>query len=128
MIIKPSMTIMLIAALIVLSPCISYSKETDEQGQIILLNDSASAVEESDPALSKELSHLADKLEKDWEYRNANKNVPPAPVPDKHSKEFQDQINALKAASKDIADAYPLIAKGLDQMVLDLNKEVENEK
>jgi hypothetical protein len=102
------------------NPGVSLAKSGDEQDQIILLNDSASALEESDPGLSRILTQYADSLEKDWENKNANKVEPASPAGDKDHKQLQDEIKNLKAAAIAIQPAYPLIAKGLDQMALDL--------
>lgn len=112
----------------VLSPIVSQAKEGNEQGQIILLNDSASALEDTNPGLSKELTKLADEKEKDWEDKNANKNVLPIVVTDKYKQQLQEQIKLIKEAEGAVAPTYPLIAKSLDQMINDLNDTIQGKK
>ena len=106
---------------------VSQAKGGDEQDQIILLNDSAAALEDSNPVLSQSLSQFADDKEKDWENKKANKEVPVTVVTDKNIKEFQKQIKLLKAAALAIGPTYPLIAKSLDKMANGINRTIENE-
>ena len=101
---------------------VSQAKAGDDQAQIILLNDSAAALEDSNPELSKSLAKLADEKEKEWEYKNANKDVLPTPVTDKNSKQLQERIKLLNAAALAIQPTYPLIAQGLIKMAKDINK------
>ena len=111
-----------------MSPNAAQAKGGDEQTQIILLNDSAAALEDSDPELSKSLAQLADVKEKEWEDANANKPVLPTPVTDKNLPQLQEQIKVLKAAALAMKPSYPLIAKGLNKMARDLDRTVEIEK
>lgn len=106
-------------------PCVSQAKADDGQNEIILLNDSAAALEDSSPDLSRKLTELADEKEKEWEYRSANKDALPAPVTDKDIPRLQDQIKLLKASVVLIQPTYPLIAQGLDKMARDINKTIE---
>ena len=48
----------LMTFVILFNPSILWAKGGDEQDQIVLLNDSASALEETDPGLSKMLTNL----------------------------------------------------------------------
>jgi len=102
---------------------LSQAKGGDEQDQVILLNDSAAALEDSDPALSKSLAQFADEKEKDWEASNANKAKLPTPVMDKDK--AQDQIRILKAAAVAMQPVYPIMAKNLNKMADDINKTIE---
>lgn len=122
------LTAFLVISIILWDPVVSQAKGGDEQDQIILLNDSAAALEDSDPALSKILTQLADEKEKDWEYKNANKDVLPTPITDKYIKRSQDQIKLLKEAAAAIKPTYPLIAQGLIKMARDINRTIEIEK
>jgi len=117
-----------IIGLIVFLPVLSLAKVSEDQDQIILLNDAAAALEDSQPGLSKSLTQIADEKEKAWEDKNANKPVLPAVITDKTIKESQDETKLLKAAAKAIQLEYPLIAKGLDKMAKDINRTIENEK
>jgi len=118
----------LIIGVLVLNPMSSEAKGGDEQDQIILLNDSASALEDSDPELSKGLTRLADEKEKAWEDANANKPQLPTPITDKNLPQFQEQIRILKAAALAMKPNYPLIAKGLNKIAYELNRKIEIEK
>ena len=117
--------IVFVALGLVISPVVSQAKGGDAQAQIILLNDSASALDDSNPNLSKALSQLADDKEKEWEAQNANKDQLPIPITDKYKSDIKDQIILLKAAAQAIEPTYPLIAKSLDKMAKDLNKIIE---
>jgi hypothetical protein len=95
----------------------SFAKEA-EQDKIILLNDAACALEDSNPVLSKTIAQLAEEQEKEWEYTTANKN--PSPVFDKNIPSLNEQIKDLKAAAFAITPVYPLIAKALDNMAKEM--------
>ena len=112
----------------VFHPGSSQAKDSDDQTQIILLNDSAAALEDSDPELSKSLTQFADEREKEWEAKNANKDELPTLITDKNIKQVQDQIKLLEAATVAIKPTYPLIAQSLRKMVHDLNRSIEIEK
>ncbi len=113
---------------VVFNPCVSQAKGGDDQNQIILLNDSAAALEDSNPGLSKSLTKFADEKEKEWEYKNANKDAPPTPVTDKNIKQSRERIKLLRAAALAIQPAYPLIAKSLRKMAKDFSETIENGK
>jgi len=116
----------IVFGLITLMPQLSKAKGGDQQDQIILLNDSAAALEDSNPDLSKRLTQWADAEEKDWEAKNANKEELPAVITDKNK--VLDEVNILKKASLAIQSTYPLIAEGLDKMAKNLERTIENEK
>lgn len=110
---------------VAINPGTSRAKGGDEQDQIILLNDSASALEDTDPGLSKSLTQFADEKEKEWEKQNGNKDALPIPITDKVKVQIQERIKLLKEASVAIKPVYPLIAKSLDKMVKDMSKTIE---
>jgi len=100
----------------------------NEQDEIILLNDSAAALEDSNPGLSKRLTQFADEMEKDWEEKNANK-APAIVLPSK--KDFpiiEQRIKILQAASLAIGPTYPLIAKSLQKIIKEMDRTIENEQ
>lgn len=109
-------------------PETSQAKANDDQNEIILLNDSAAALEDSNPDISKSLTKFANEKEKEWEAENANKDYVPAPVTDKNIEQFQDQIKLLKAAALIIQPTYPLIAQSLFKMAKEINRTIENER
>ncbi len=113
---------------IAFNPGVSQAKDANDQDQIILLNDSAAALEDSNPGLSKSLAKFADEKEKEWENKNAHKDAPPTPVTDKNIPRLQEQIKLLKAAALAIQPTYPLIAQSLGKMARDMNRTIENEK
>jgi hypothetical protein len=113
---------------VVFLPVTSHAKGDDDQAQIILLNDSAAALEDSDPQLSKSLTQFADEKEKEWESKNANKEVLPTPVTDKYIKQAEERIKLLKAAAHAIKPTYPLIAQSLFKMAKVINRSIEIEK
>jgi len=117
--------LLVLIGIVLLAPGLSEANSDNAQDQIILLNDSASALEDSDPGLSKSLAKFADQKEKEWECKNANKNAPPAPVT--HA-QLQYRIKILKEAALEIKPAYPSIAQGLDKMARELNRIIENEQ
>jgi len=108
--------ILAVVSALVFNPGVSQAKAGDDQTQIILLNDSAAALEDSNPELSKSLTKFADEKEKEWEYKNANKDAPPTPDIDKNITLLQERIKLLKAAAFAIQPTYPLIAQGLNKM------------
>lgn len=113
---------------LVFNPGVSQAKDGDAQDQIILLNDSAAALEDTNPGISKSLTKFAEEKEKEWEAQNANKAQLPAPVTDKNLPQLKEQIKLLKAAAVAIRPTYPLIAKSLDKMAKDMNRTIEIEK
>ncbi len=90
---------------LVFNPGVSQAKANNDQTQIILLNDSAAALEDSNPGLSKSLTKFADEKEK-------GKAILP----------LQEQIKLLKAAALAIGPTYPLIAQGLEKMADGINR------
>jgi hypothetical protein len=109
-------------------PCASQAKTDDDQSRIILLNDSAAALEGSEPGLSKSLSQFADEKEKEWEAKQTNKDQLPAPVTDKELFLLRDRIDLLNKAAHALKPDYPLISKSLYKMAKDLNRTIENEQ
>jgi hypothetical protein len=118
----------LIVLAVACNPGFSQAKGGNDQYQIILLNDSAAALEDSNPGLSKILAKFADEKEKEWEDKNANKNGPQAPIKEKDSPSLQYRIKFLKAAALAIEPTYPLMAKGLNKMANDIGRTIEIEK
>ena len=106
----------------------SYAKSSDDQNQIILLNDSAAALEDSDPELSKKLTNLADDKEKEWEVKSSDKQGASLPVSDQNKFQLQERIKLLKTAALAVQPTYPLIAKSLNNMADDIKKLIDNEK
>jgi len=120
--------ILFIIGVFIFNPMTAQAKNGDEQDQIILLNDSAAALEDSDPQLSKSLTKFADQKEKEWEDANANKAALPTPVTEKELPRIKAQIKDLKAAALVMKPNYPLIVKGLNKMAQDLNRKIEIEE
>ncbi len=106
---------------LVFNPGVSQAKGGDDQNQIILLNDSAAALEDSNPGLAKSLAKFADEKEKEWEDKSANKNGSQRPIIDKNILRMQYRIKLLKAAALALGPTYPLIAQGLNKMANDIN-------
>ena len=105
----------------------AQAKDSDDQTQIILLNDSAAALEDTNPDLSKRLTKFADEKEKLWENKNANKEELPEPITDKNIGKFKEQIKLLKQSAIAIKPTYPMIAKSLNKMAHDMNRKIEIE-
>jgi hypothetical protein len=105
-------------------PGASQAKGNGEQAQIILLNDSAAALEDTDPALSQRLVKFADEKEKEWIAGNARKDAVPI-VPETSGRRRQ-RIELLNEAAGALQPVYPLIAKGLKNMAKDLGRETAN--
>ena len=122
------LTNIFIVFVIIFYPGHVQAKDGDEQSQIILLNDAASALEDINPGFSKSLTKLADDKEKEWNAKNSNKNVPSNSLADKNNTKSQEQIELLKAAALAIQPTYPLIAEGLDKMAKDMDRTIEIEK
>ena len=116
--------LMAVVFALVFNPGISQAKGGDDQNQIILLNDSAAALEDSNPGLSKSLTKFADEKEKEWEDKNANKKGPQRPITDKNIPQWQYRIKLLKAAALALQPTYPLIAQGLNKMANDINSKL----
>lgn len=106
-----------------------YAKASGDQDQIILLNDSAAAIEDSNPELSKSLTVFANQKEKEWEANKAaNKDALPSPVTYKEIPKMKKQIRILKEAAIEMQNDYPLIAKGLNKMAKDIEDKIKNGK
>ncbi len=115
--------------LVVLFHGTAQSKGGDAQTQIILLNDSAAALEDTNPVLSKGLTQFADEKQKDWEDQNANKTQPlPTPLTDQRIKQLQDQVKLLKAAAHAVQSVYPLIFTNLIKMAKEIERTIDSEK
>jgi hypothetical protein len=121
---KQTLTIWLCCGILLL-PAIVFAKPANEQDEVILLNDSAEAVAETDPALSKSLTQWASKKEKEWEYENANKNASPPPITAKDLPELRDEIKLLEKTVLLIKPVYPLIAQGLIKMEKEINAQMQ---
>ena len=120
-----SLMVILAVSSVGLWPSMSMAKGGDEQEQIIALNDSAAALEDLDPKLSKELTEFADERELDWEAKNANKDLPPAPSAEEDKKLQEYRVQLLKKAAVEIKPNYPLIAKTLERMSKDISNALE---
>jgi len=124
---KNILVLFVIWSVIILIPGRSQAKDADDQDQIILLNDSAAALEDTNPDLSKSLTRLADEKEKMWETKNANKDSSASPTDKINTAELQDEVNLLKASAQALQSDYPAIAKSLNQMAHDINRTIEVE-
>jgi hypothetical protein len=118
-------SLLIVVGVVVFNPGASQAKGDDDQDQVILLNDSAAALEDSNPDLSKSLTRFADEKEKEWEYKNANKDAPPIPVTNKDIPQLQEQIKLLRSAALFIQPTYPLIAQSLRKWANGMNKTIE---
>jgi hypothetical protein len=127
---KPNIALMLLMAVVVigLSQGLSRAKDSDDQNQIILLNDSASALSDSNPGLSRTLAKFAEDKEKEWEDKNAG-NIGSQTTGNKNNiGQLQYRIKLYKQAALALQPDYPLIAKGLNKMANDINKSMEIER
>ena len=120
-------SVTIIIGLVFLYAPVSFAKD-DDQDQIILLNDSAAALEDTNPDISKNLTQFADEKEKEWEAKNANQDPPPPLSPEENKRVTEARINLLKKAEVLIQPFYPLIAKSLDTMAVDMNKALEEQE
>jgi len=115
----------LLLGAITFNPSLALAKGGDEQDQIILLNDSAAALDDSNLELSRGLTKFADEKELEWEKNNANKDLEPLPLTVKDVPGVEEHIKLLKLAAVAIEPSYPLIAKALRKMAKDMNKTIE---
>ncbi|MDE2223541.1 MAG: hypothetical protein KGK03_10785 [Candidatus Omnitrophica bacterium] len=97
-------------------PSVAQAKADNQQKGIILLNDTAAALESSNPALSKEFTQLADEQEKEWEAQNAGKAKAPAAL---SVADRAQRIKLLKQAAGAVAPLYPMMARDLGRMADD---------
>ncbi|MBF0511752.1 MAG: hypothetical protein HQL13_05410 [Candidatus Omnitrophica bacterium] len=102
-------------------PGVSWAKDLKSQEQIILLNDAAAALEDSDPEISQTLSQWAQELDNKWQDPKSNKDVESIFM-DPNKDRLKTRIQLLKTAAKKIENTYPLIAKSLNQMEENLRK------
>lgn len=107
----------------VLFASVSLAKGGDQRGQIILLNDSAAALDDSNPKMAEELAQFANEKEKELEAKNAGQDELPAPQEEVIKKRQTDRIKLLRDSAAIIQPAYPLIAKGLIKMADEMIKE-----
>ena len=115
----------LLLGAITFNPALALAKGGDEQDQIILLNDSAAALDDSNLELSRGLTKFADEKELEWEKNNANKDLEPLPLTVKDVPGVEEHIKLLKLAAVAIEPSYPLIANALRKMAKDMNKTIE---
>ena len=118
----------IIFSIFILFPVNVNAKASNDQAQIILLNDSASALEDTNLDLSKRLTQLADEKEKQWEYLNENKAIVVSDNTPKDKAKLQDQLNLLNDSAKAVEGTYPLLAKALIKMAQDTRKDLKSEK
>ena len=104
----------------------AHAKGADEQAQIILLNDSASALEDSNPGLSRELAQFADEKEKAWEASRKDKSTPPL-VPTKNAL-WMARLKLLRDAAHDMEPTYPVMAKSLTKMAANVQAQLDAAK
>jgi len=103
------MGLLIIGSMVVLFSCASWAKEADQREQIILLNDSAVALEDSNPQMAKDLTQFADEQEKVLEDKTRE-----------ISKQQTSRIKLLRDSAAILRQTYPLIAKGLIKMADDI--------
>jgi hypothetical protein len=121
------MIVLLIALMLCFNPLArADEKPANQQDEIILLNDCASAVEDADPVLSKILTAMADTKEKEWEAGNADKEYKPPAVSPKDIPALEKQIEALKTAAYEIKPVYPVIAANLKKIIKETQRKIES--
>jgi len=101
---------------LVFCPSVSWPKEADDRGQIILLNDSAVVLEDSNPQMAKDLVQFADEKEKALEVKNTGQDEPAALPAEVVGKQQTDRAKLLRDSAAILQAAYPEIAKGLMKM------------
>ena len=127
MYLRKTVSIFTIFFVLLLSSGAGLAKGGLAQDQIILLNDSASALEDSNPELSKDLTALAQVKQKEWEDANAGKPQLPIPLTDKYKLILKERVRLLNAAASAITPTYPLIAKSLGKMANEINRTINHE-
>lgn len=101
---------------VLLFPSVSWPKEADQRGEIILLNDSAVALGDSNPRMAEALTQFADEKEKALEDKNAGKDDLPLLKEEVIKKQQTDRIKLLRDSAAILQATYPEIAKGLIKM------------
>ncbi len=119
------MGLALIGPMIVPLSSLSFAKPGDETSQIILLNDSAAALQESNPELSTGLTKFANEKEKELEDKNTGKQEPVGLKEEEIKKHDEDHIKLLRDSAAVLRQFYPEIAKRLVQMADDMTKVME---
>ncbi len=112
-------------SMIVLLSSVSFAKPGDETAQIILLYDSAAALQESNPELSTILTKFANEEEKKLEDKNAGKREQVGLKEEERKKHHEDHIKLLRDSATVLQQFYPEIAKRLAQMADDITKVIE---
>ena len=107
---------------LVFCPSVSWPKEADDRGQIILLNDSAVVLEDSNPLMARDLTQFADEKEKALEAKNAGQDEPPALPAEVIYKQQTGRVKLLRDVAAIIQPTYPEIAKGLRAMADEMVK------
>jgi len=107
----------------VLLASVSLAKGGDQRGQIILLNDSAAALEDSHPRMAEELVLFANEKEKELADKSAGQDEPPASKEEVIKKPQTDRIKLLRESAAIIQSTYPQIAKGLIKMADEISQE-----
>jgi len=107
-----------------LSATVGFAKTDNDQNEIILLNDLAAALEDSNPQLSKNLSEFAEEREKQWDDRTAHPIDPSAALSPEEIVQIRQQLKLLNEALPQIKSTYPLIALGLKRMIKELGAKV----
>ena len=118
----------ILVAMVVLFSSASWAKVPDERGQVILLNDSAAALEESNPRMAKDLTQFADEKENALENNNDGQDAPSAPGEEEVKKQQSARIKLLRNSAAILQQLYPEIAKNLVAMADDMAKSAVAEK
>ncbi|MBF0504373.1 MAG: hypothetical protein HQL14_04640 [Candidatus Omnitrophica bacterium] len=111
-----------IGAMVALVTTLSWAKGGDARGQIILLNDSAAALEESNPQMARDLAQFADEKEKALEDANVGKDEPQESEARDIQKLKTKRTKLLRDTAQILKPTYPEIAKGLMKMADESDK------
>ena len=117
--------LVVMGAMIVLLSAVSFAKEGVDTDKIVLLYDSAYALQASNPKLAKDMIKFADEKEKKLENSKAGKQEQTVPKEQDIKKLNEDHIKLLRDSAALILQSYPEIAKGLTQMADNITKAVE---
>ena len=101
---------------VLLFPSVSWPKEADQRGQIILLNDSAALLEDSNSRMAEDLTQFANEKEKAVEHKNVPQDEAPVLKEEVIKKQQTDRIKLLRDSAAMLQATYPEIAKGLIKM------------
>ncbi len=119
------MNLTVLGLMMALLSSVSLAKGGDEVAQIVILNDSAAALEESNPKLAKSLTEFADQKEKELEdIKSGNQEQIDLSEQD-IKKRHEDHIKLLNSSAAALQPTYPEIAKGLSKMADDITKMIE---